>query len=90
LFSKGKAHFSIWYLYIAPVFSYYIFDDIVVLSLYKHRRERIQIPAFVFEKGGTIYNFISHEHEAIIKKSNGLARLVFVKPRGRRKPSPLP
>lgn len=79
LFSEVKAgtRFSIWYLSFAPVFSYYIFDQVVVLTLYKHRRGRVKIPAFVFERGGQLYEFIKAEHEAIIKESNHLARQVF-------------
>jgi len=75
--SKGSIQFAIWYLSFAPVFSYYIFDDVVVLTLYKHRRGRVAIPAFVFEKGGKLYDFINEEHEAIINESNQLARKVF-------------
>lgn len=74
---KASTQFSIWYLSFAPVFSYYIFDEVVVLTLYKHRRERVAIPAFVFEKGGQLYDFIKAEHEAIIKESNHLAKQVF-------------
>jgi hypothetical protein len=74
---KGSAQFSIWHLSFAPVFSYYIFDEVVVLTLYKHRRGRVAIPAFVFEKGGQLYEFIKAEHEAIINEANRLAKQVY-------------
>lgn len=80
LFNKaqGSHKFSIWYLSFAPVFSYYIFDEVVVLTLYKHRRGRVfTIPAFVFEKDGKLYKFIKEEHEAIMDESNELAKQVF-------------
>jgi hypothetical protein len=67
---------SIWYLSFAPVFSYYIFDDVVVLSLYKHRKGPVKIPAFVFEKGGELYNFIRDENAAIISDKT-LARRIL-------------
>jgi hypothetical protein len=80
LFNKVRSskQFSIWYLSFAPIFSYYIFDEVVVLTLYKHRRGRVlTIPAFVFEKDGKLYKFIKEEHDAIIDKSNQLAIRVF-------------
>lgn len=75
---ESSTQFSIWYLSFAPVFSYYIFDDVVVLTLYKHRKGRVHtIPAFVFERGGSLYDFINEEHKAIINESNQLAKQVF-------------
>ena len=75
-----ESKFTISYLSFAPVFSYYLFDNEVVLSLYKHRREYVSQPAFVFERGGTIYDFVMAEHQAILEDSAPLVRQVFPSP----------
>ena|SRR5215216_2637635 len=72
---QGK--FTISYLSFAPVFSYYLFDNVVVLSLYKHRREYVSQPAFVFERGGTLYDFVMSEHQAIVEDRAPLVKQIF-------------
>jgi hypothetical protein len=72
---------TIWYLSFAPVFTYYLFDDVVVLSLYKHRRGYVSQPAFVFERGGKLYDFVRLEHKAIMDEKDPLARQIFPVPR---------
>jgi hypothetical protein len=69
------AELSIWFLPAAPHFTFYRFDRIAVLALYTHRRERAPVPTFVCEMGGTLYDYIRKEFDAMIAEK-GLARLV--------------
>jgi hypothetical protein len=74
---EGKgARIEIWYLPATPQFSFYRFDRIAILALYPHRRERAPVPTIVCEMGGTLYDFICKEFEAMIRP-DGLARLVM-------------
>jgi hypothetical protein len=72
--AKG-AHIDIWFLPAAPLFTFYRFDRIAILALYSHCRERVPVPTFVCEMGGTLYDYIRKEFEAMIRQG-GLARLI--------------
>ncbi len=74
---RTRADFSLWYLPVSPVFSFYRFDHIAILALYKHRKERGEIPTFVAEQGGKLYDFVRQEFDAFTKAPQGLARQVF-------------
>ncbi|MFB2974268.1 hypothetical protein ACE1CD_35340 [Aerosakkonema sp. BLCC-F183] len=57
-----------------PFFSFYRFNDIAVVAMVTHRRERgVKIPTFVCEKGGTIYNYIREDFEDMIKRAKPAA-----------------
>jgi hypothetical protein len=64
------AKIEIKFLPAAPVFSFYCFDNIAVLALLSHRRDLVEVPAFVCEKGGTLYGYIRQEFDFMI----GVAR----------------
>jgi len=64
---------ELWLLPECPVFSFYRFNQFGILATYKHQRGRGNVPTFVFEQGGTMYDFIRQEFEAMIK-DNGLAK----------------
>ncbi|MBU7046558.1 MAG: hypothetical protein HXS54_08985 [Theionarchaea archaeon] len=68
--SSQGAKIEIWFFPAAPVFSFYRFDTIVVLTLLSHRRDLVEVPAFVCEEGGTLYEYILQEFNFMI----GLAR----------------
>ncbi|MHA1280759.1 MAG: hypothetical protein ACTSQ8_26730 [Candidatus Helarchaeota archaeon] len=79
-FKKLKAEHEgssveLWFLPKSPVFSFYRFDHIGILATYKHQKGRGNVPTFVFEQGGTLYDFIRQEFDAMIK-DNGLATKV--------------
>ena len=63
---------ELWFLQKCPVFSFYRFDHIGILATYKHQKGRGNVPTFVFEQGGTLYDFMRQEFDAMIK-DNGLA-----------------
>jgi len=69
------AQIDIWFLPAAPYFSFYRFDRVGILALYTHRRERSPVPTFVCEMGGTLYDYIRKEFEAMITEG-GLAKCV--------------
>lgn len=74
--TKG-AQIKIWFLPAAPTFTFYRFDRIGILALYSHRRERAPVPTFVCEMGGTLYDYIRKEFDAMIRSPGGLARLIY-------------
>ncbi len=63
---------EIWHLPATPVFSFYRFDGVGILALYNHRKDRAPVPTFVCEMGGTLYDYIRTEFEAMIRQG-GLA-----------------
>jgi len=75
--SKKGATISLWYLRGAPHFSFYRFDRKVILALYSHRRGLQRVPTFVLEQGGSLYEFVRQEVEAMTDTSTGLARLIW-------------
>lgn len=66
---------NIWFLPATPQFAFYRFDRIAIFTLYSHSRERTPVPAFVCEMGGTLYDYIRKEFEAMITEG-GLAKRV--------------
>lgn len=74
--NKG-CRFELWYLTTPIVFSFYRFDDDIVLALYKHRKGRGSVPAFIVEKGGTLYNFVKTEIDACFLGQNSIAKRVY-------------
>ena len=72
---KNGATVDIWFLPAAPHFTVYRFNRIAIMALYSHRRERIPVPTIVCEMGGTLYEYIRKEFDAMIK-DGGLGRQV--------------
>ncbi len=71
--SKG-ATLEIWFLPAAPTFTFYRFDHVGVLALYTHRKKRTAVPTFICEQGGSLYNYIRQEFEAMTSPKEALAR----------------
>ena len=74
---KTKAEVHIWFLSAAPAFTFYRFDHTGVLALYTHRKERTGVPTFVCEQGGTLYDYIRKEFDAMINPQKNLSRNIF-------------
>ncbi|MBN1804384.1 MAG: hypothetical protein JW837_03965 [Sedimentisphaerales bacterium] len=66
---------EVWFLPECPVFSFYRFNQFGILATYKHQRGRGNVPTFVCEQGGTLYDFMCQEFDAMIK-DNGLAQKI--------------
>jgi hypothetical protein len=74
---QSQATIQIWLLPIAPMLTFYRFDRRAVFTIYNHQRDRAPVPTFIVEQGGTLYDFIRSEFDAMIKSDGGLARCVF-------------
>jgi hypothetical protein len=78
IFKKhGEQKLSIWYVRFAPTYSYYCFDDTAIFTLYQHRLERVEVPTFVIEKGGTLYDFFRDEFESFTDGASPRGRKVY-------------
>ena len=64
---NATAKFSVWIHDENPVTSFYLFDNVAVVTLYKHARGRGNVPTFVAERGGTLFNYVQAEVEAMTK-----------------------
>lgn len=70
---RGSA-VEIWYVPVAPLFSYYLFDNSAVLTLYTHRKKRTSVPAFLLTKEGSLYKYLMEEHNFLLDKTDGAAK----------------
>ena len=69
-------NFSLYFCHTPPVFTFYRFDQMAVLALYKHRSGKGGIPVFVAEKGGSVFDFIVQEMHGFMDQ-DGSATLVY-------------
>jgi len=64
--NSGRADIQVFYFPGDRVFSFYRFDDQIVMTLYRHAKGRSAIvPTLVCKKGGTFYEFLKSELDAI-------------------------
>lgn len=69
-------NFSLYFCSTAPIFTFYRFDKIAVIALYKHKSGRGGIPVFVAEKGGALYDFVVQEMHGFID-ADGTATQIY-------------
>lgn len=67
--------FTVWIHHEDPVTSFYRFDRMAVVTLYKHARGRGNVPTLVAERYGTLYSYVEAEVDALVKGSNEKAPL---------------
>jgi hypothetical protein len=66
----GGARIELYYRPGDRVFSFYRFDDVAVVGLYSHTRNRgAAVPVFVCAEPGELYEFIQDELAAILEQS---------------------
>lgn len=65
--SGNPVDFSVWVHDENPVTSFYLFDNVAVVTLYKHARGRGNVPTFVAERGGTLFSYVQSEVDAMTK-----------------------
>ncbi|QDQ24944.1 hypothetical protein FNU76_00490 [Chitinimonas arctica] len=65
--NNSTLDFSIWIHDENPVTSFYRFDRIAVLTLYKHARGRGNVPTLISDRDGSLYNYVESEIDAMIK-----------------------
>jgi hypothetical protein len=58
---------------IAPVFSFYRFDRVAILAFYTHDRRKSPVPTIICRSGGTLFDFISREWEALMAAGTKVA-----------------
>lgn len=76
MFKDGKAKIEIWKLSVNPLFTFYKFDNKIILALYSHKKEKSDVPSFVIKKKGLIYDFISKEIESMVG-DGGRAEIIY-------------
>ncbi len=73
--AESSADFSIWTHHETPVTSFYRFDNVAVMTLYKHARGRGDTPTVIAERPGGLYSYIENEVDAMVKGVGGQAAL---------------
>lgn len=63
---NAREKLEIWYLPYVPMYSYYCFGEKAIFTVYQHQKERLEVPTFVVESGGTLYEFFAQEFKCII------------------------
>ena len=61
------AKVEIWLCPTAPQFTFYRFDQHVLVAFYSHRAGKVAVPLLILAKEGTLFRFISDEVSGIIK-----------------------
>jgi hypothetical protein len=74
---QGRGNVQLWYLPELPVFTFYRFDRRALLALYTYQKDRPSVPALLVEAGGTLYDFVRREFDAMINPDVVRARRVF-------------
>lgn len=73
----ARQKLEIWYLPFFPAYSYYRFGEKAIFTVYQHRKERIEVPTFVMESGGTLYEFFEQEFESIVSGEHPIGIKIF-------------
>jgi hypothetical protein len=76
----AEERLQIWRISIAPVWSYYRFDGVVIFTLYKHRSGKLEVPTFIVKRGGTLYNFFHAEFSALASAEFQVSKLSYPPP----------
>lgn len=67
---SGGASIDVYYRSGAASFSCYRLDNTAVLTLYSHQRERTGVPTLICRSGGSLYEFMRKEFDAIHQQSH--------------------
>lgn len=74
---RGKPGFELWHVAVAPVFSFYRFDNHAFITFYKHRRGRDYTPpTIVFDDGGYLWKFLEREISAFTEGETPLGKRI--------------
>ncbi|HET9408008.1 MAG TPA: hypothetical protein VFO39_12285 [Candidatus Sulfotelmatobacter sp.] len=63
---KAAGAVEIYFSRIAPLFSFYRFNNKAVCALYNHREGRLPVPTFVCDRDGFLFGYLSDEFEGIV------------------------
>jgi hypothetical protein len=70
---KKDAKIDVWLLNQPLLFSFYKFDNTIIMALFRHGSGRGGVPTIITQSGGRLYDFVSAEFDGMIQE-NGLAR----------------
>jgi hypothetical protein len=80
LAEETKADVEIWTFARSPLYSFYRFDDRILIAPYQHRTVRSTVPAFIMQRGSDLFSFFENDVTAMMSGNNPLARRVFKTP----------
>ena len=69
LFNDKEVDYQILLANTTPVYSFYRFDHVGILALYKHRNEKVGVTSLIVEEGGSLYDYISKDLKFLKKNS---------------------
>lgn len=75
--NKAQDKLTIWHLPFVLSYSYYRFDNTAIFTLYHHRLDRHEVPTFLIEKGGSLFDFFEDEMEVFTNETNPRGVRVF-------------
>ncbi len=68
---------EIWYVPFIPMYSCYGLGDKFVFTMYQLRKERVEVPTFIVENGGTLFEFFTQEFESIVSGERPIGTKAF-------------
>jgi hypothetical protein len=74
---QAETKLSIWYTSVFPVYSYYSFGSVTIITLYKHGIQKTEVPTFMVRRGGTLYAFFKRDFETLTLSDTPPSRKVF-------------
>jgi hypothetical protein len=64
---RHNVEFSLYYVSVTPLLSFYRFDNTAVVAVYRHRKGRAEVPTLVVRSGGSLYEFVREELETVFE-----------------------
>lgn len=74
---NAREKLEIWYLPYVPMYSYYCFGEKAIFTVYQHQKERLEVPTFIVESGGTLYEFFAQEFKSIVSTEKPIGTKAF-------------
>jgi hypothetical protein len=69
----ASSHLTVLFTDTAPIFDFYKFDNVAVITLFSYRKGKNPVPAIIVKRGGTLYKFIEEELKAFVEGPTPLA-----------------
>lgn len=64
--AKGETRLKMFFVPdLTPVTTYYLFDNVAIMAVYTHSKEKKPVPCFIAGKRGELHSFVSGEMDAI-------------------------
>lgn len=61
---------------VTPLLSFYRFDNVAIVAVYRHRKGRAEVPTMVVTRGGSLYDFVRDELESFFAADSPVTRRV--------------